>query len=216
MSDDQAMMWDEVADIGAFLHELDDAAFDTPSLCDDWAVRDVLGHMALGHTVPMGSMLVRIGRYGFNVPKASLHESKTMFAGKSGDEIRAFWDDVMIAKHPRKGIAKTIPYKAGLLDHLVHNQDMRRPTGKSRTIPEERLRRALDVACSTGNPMFNPKKNVAGLKLRATDIDWSGGDGAEVVGTGEALLLAAAGRTATLGELHGDGVAQLQSRLQRG
>jgi hypothetical protein len=37
---DETMMWDEVADIGALLHELDDEAFDTPSLCDGWAVRD--------------------------------------------------------------------------------------------------------------------------------------------------------------------------------
>ncbi len=50
---DETMMWDEVADIGALLHELDDEAFDTPSLCDGWAVRDVLGHMGLGHTTPM-------------------------------------------------------------------------------------------------------------------------------------------------------------------
>ena len=47
---DETMMWDEVADIGVLLHELDDEAFDTPSLCDGWAVRDVLGHMGLGHT----------------------------------------------------------------------------------------------------------------------------------------------------------------------
>jgi hypothetical protein len=37
---DETMMWDEVADIGALLHELDDEAFDTPSLCHGWAVRD--------------------------------------------------------------------------------------------------------------------------------------------------------------------------------
>jgi hypothetical protein len=48
----ETMMWDEVADIGALLHELDDEAFDTPSLCDGWAVTDVLGHMGLGHTTP--------------------------------------------------------------------------------------------------------------------------------------------------------------------
>jgi uncharacterized protein (TIGR03083 family) len=80
---DETMMWDEVADIGALLHELDDEAFDTPSLCDGWAVRDVLGHMGLGHTTPMGAMLARIGRYSFNVTRASFTESRTLFAGKN-------------------------------------------------------------------------------------------------------------------------------------
>src|SRR5947209_4611522 len=50
VSDDLTMMWDEVADIGSLLHDLDDREFDTPSLCDGWAVRDVLGHMGTGHT----------------------------------------------------------------------------------------------------------------------------------------------------------------------
>ena len=100
------------------------------------------------------------------------------------------------------------------MDHLIHNQDMRRPTGIARTIPEDRLRRALDLVRSEGNPMFNPKKNVAGLRLHATDIDWSGGDGPLVEGTGEVLVLAAAGRKAVLDELQGDGVAQLRERLK--
>jgi Mycothiol maleylpyruvate isomerase N-terminal domain len=106
---DETMRWDEVADIGALLHELDDEAFDTPSLCDGWAVRDVLGHMGIGHTTPMPAMLARIGRYAFNVTKASFTESKTLFAGQNADEIRRFWDEVMVAQHPKRGISKLIP-----------------------------------------------------------------------------------------------------------
>jgi uncharacterized protein (TIGR03083 family) len=210
---DGAMMWDEVADIGRLLHDLDDAAFDTPSLCTGWSVRDVLGHMGLGHTVPMGSMVARIGRYGFNVPKASFNESKKLFASSSPDEIRAFWDDVMVAQHPRKGISKLIPERSGLVDHLVHNQDIRRPTGKERVIPEDRLRRALELVRTDGNGIFNPKKNVAGLQLRATDIGWSAGVGPLVEGPGEAIVLAAAGRTAALDDLRGDGLAELSGRV---
>ena len=47
MADENTLMWDEVADIGELLHELDDADFDTASLCEGWMVRDVLGHMIL-------------------------------------------------------------------------------------------------------------------------------------------------------------------------
>jgi uncharacterized protein (TIGR03083 family) len=213
MTDDMTMMWEEVADIGRLLHELDDDQFDAPSLCAGWKVRDVLGHMGLGHTTPMGTMVVRVGRYGFNVTKASFRESQQLFDGKQPDEIRTFWDDVMVAQHPRKGISKLIPTKAEFLDHLVHNQDIRRPTGHARAIPEERLRRALDLVRHEGNPMFSPKKNVAGLHLRATDIEWSDGEGAEVAGPAEAIVLAAAGRKAALGDLTGDGVPTLAQRL---
>jgi uncharacterized protein (TIGR03083 family) len=210
---DETMMWDEVADIGALLHELDDEAFDTPSLCDGWAVRDVLGHMGLGHTTPMPAMLARIGRYAFNVTRASFTESRTLFAGRSADEIRRFWDDVMIARHPRKGISRLIPPKSGFLDHLIHNQDIRRPAGKPRTIPEARLHRALHLVRSEASPLFSPRRNVSGLKLCATDIAWTAGDGPAVQGPGEAIVLAAAGRPAALADLEGDGVALLRQRI---
>lgn len=76
---DETMMWDEVADIGALLHELDDEAFDTPSLCDGWAVRDVLGHMGPGHTTPHARDARPDRQVAFNVTKASFTESKTLF-----------------------------------------------------------------------------------------------------------------------------------------
>lgn len=213
MADDTTLMWDEVADIGGLLHELGDADFDTPSLCDGWRVRDVLGHMALGHTTPMPAMIGRIARYGFNVTKASRVESTGMFEGQSADEIRRFWDDVMVGRHPRKGIAKLIPDRAGFLDHLVHNQDMRRPTGHRRSIPEERLRRALELVRSEGTPLFSPKRNVAGLRLVATDVDVQAGDGPILEGPAEAIVLAASGRAAALADLTGEGVDVIRGRI---
>ena len=168
--------------------------------------------MGLGHTTPMPEVLARVGRYSFNVNKASYTESKTLFAGQGADEIRRFWDEVMVARQPRKGISKLIRTKSGFLDHLIHNQDIRRPTGKPRTIPEARLRRALHLVCTEATPLFSPKRNVAGLKLSATDIDWTAGDGPVVHGPGEAIVLAAAGRKAALADLEGDGVAVLRQR----
>ena len=214
MADEATMMWDEVADIGQLLHELGEDAFDTPSLCTGWAVRDVLGHMSLGHTTPMPAMVGRIAKYGFNVTKASFTESKGLFAGKSADDIRRFWDEVMVAQHPMKGISKLIPIKAGFLDHLVHNQDIRRPTGAMRTVPSDRLVRALELVRSEGSPMFNPKKTVRGLRLVASDVGWSAGDGPTVEGPGEAIVMAASGRAAALADLRGDGVDVLSARLR--
>lgn len=213
MVDDTAMMWDEIADIGKLLHELGDEELDTPSLCDGWRVRDVLGHMALGHTTPMGAMTVRIARYGFNVTKASRLESKAMFEGTAADEVRRFWDDVMVGQHPRKGISRLIPTKASFLDHLVHNQDIRRPTGRRRSVPEERMRRALELVRAESTPLFSPKRNVAGLRLKSTDVEWQAGDGPVVEGPAEAIVMAASGRKAGLAELHGEGVEVLRRRI---
>jgi hypothetical protein len=55
-------------------------------------------------------------------------------------------------------------------------------------------------------------KRAHGLRLVATDVEWTWGDGPEVRGTGEALLVALTGRPAALDDLTGDGVPSLRSR----
>jgi hypothetical protein len=57
------------------------------------------------------------------------------------------------------------------------------------------------------------KKRAEGLRLIATDVDWSSGQGPEVRGTGEAVLLAITGRPVALDELTGDGVDTLRARI---
>jgi hypothetical protein len=51
------------------------------------------------------------------------------------------------------------------------------------------------------------------LRLVATDIEWSCGEGPEVSGTAEALLMAVAARPLVLADLSGDGVATMAQRL---
>jgi hypothetical protein len=46
-------------------------------------VRDVLGHMSVGHTTPFPAMVVRVARRGFNVTKASYEESQTFVDGRN-------------------------------------------------------------------------------------------------------------------------------------
>ena len=47
----------------------------------------------------------------------------------------------------------------------------------------------------------------------APDVTWSHGEGPEVQGPGESILLALAGRPVVLDELTGDGLATLRSRV---
>ena len=47
----------------------------------------------------------------------------------------------------------------------------------------------------------------------ADDVPWSHGDGPEVRGPGEALLLSAAGRDVALDELEGPGLTALRERI---
>ena len=123
----------------------------------------------------------------------------------------AVLDLVARCQRPR-GLTAAMGAGIALTDGTIHHQDIRRALGMPRTIPEERLVPVLDF--SLGAPTLPSKSNRRGLKLAATDVDWSTGDGPEVCGTGEALLMAVAGRPAALGELEGEGLATLRSRVE--
>lgn len=100
------------------------------------------------------------------------------------------------------------PPRLVLLDRLVHRQDIRRPLGRPRTIPDERMLAVLNGTTRMGS-VFGARERTKGLRLEATDIEWTWGDGPVVRGPGEALLLSMLGRAHALADLHGDGVAQL-------
>ena len=57
------------------------------------------------------------------------------------------------------------------------------------------------------------KKRIAGLTLKATDMDWSTGSGRVVEGPGEALLMMMSGRKSALDDLSGEGKQTLASRF---
>ncbi|HLY84578.1 MAG TPA: maleylpyruvate isomerase family mycothiol-dependent enzyme [Acidimicrobiales bacterium] len=201
----------EMAAISEFLHELDEEQWDHLSLCDGWRVRDVISHICLGYTTPMPSMIVKVARRGFNVPKASFEESIAYGTAHSPAEILAVFNSIHRG-NVRKGIAKVIKPTEGLVDHLIHHQDVRRPLGRPRSLPEDRLVAALGVIPNLAG-FVGAKKRVAGLRLVATDVGWSNGDGPEVAGTGEAILLAASGRPVSLDELSGEGLDLLRTRV---
>jgi uncharacterized protein (TIGR03083 family) len=209
--DYRELMWDESADLVAFLDELDDDEFDRMSLCDGWRVRDVMSHMLYGHTTPAVQLLPKVVRYRGNVPRASFELSKGYGTSHTPAQIRAGWGEVA-RRRTRVGIARTISYKEGFTDHLVHHQDMRRPLGRPRAIPADRLRAALD-AVPTLAGMVKSKQRMAGLRFQATDLDWAHGEGLLVQGPGEAIVLAATGRRVALADLSGEGLPLFTARL---
>ena len=210
-TDHHALRLDELRSISELLHELSDEQWDTPSLCEGWRVRDVVSHMCLGYTTPMPKMLGMVARRGFSVPKASKLGSIAYGSAHTPKEILGVIDDVH-RNDIRKGIAKVIKPTEALVDHLIHHQDIRRPLGLPRPMPTDRLVAALDVIPGLAG-FVGAKKRVAGLRLLATDVGWSHGEGPEVSGAGEAILLVASGRPVALDELSGPGVETLGRRL---
>ena len=100
-----------------------------------------------------------------------------------------------------------------LVDGTIHHQDIRRALDRPRVVPPDRLERILPLVPS--NPRLGAGRRIRGLGLRATDVEWAHGDGPEVTGPGEALLLAMTGRPAALADLEGPGLATLAARVRK-
>jgi hypothetical protein len=97
-------------------------------------------------------------------------------------------------------------------DMVIHSQDIRRPLGISHTFQPEMLT-LVDDFVIRGNLLLGGKRRATGLKLTATDQDWTRGVGPEVKGPLASILIVLTGRKAGLSDLSGDGVAVLTSRV---
>jgi uncharacterized protein (TIGR03083 family) len=199
MTDTWTMVAETRTDLASYLETLRPEQWDAPTLCAEWKVRDVVGHLVEGaNKIAMGKMMGGMLKSGFNMNK--------MLAAMGIEEGKHSPEAVAMRNTPPMTKPEDV-----LADSVIHTQDIRRALGAPATVPEERVRAALDRMKSTGSILGN-KKRVAGLKLVATDMEWTHGAGAEVLGTGEALLMAMCGRKSALDDLSGDGVATLRSR----
>lgn len=198
----RTLLADERADLVAFLNTLDDDEWDTPSLCEGWRVRDVVAHL-LYDSDPVYLYLAGAVATGFSLRRAAARSVKRADRTDPAELTAALQRSV------GSGLFATIAPSVALADALIHHQDLRRPFGRPREIDVDRVLHVLDHP----DPFASPRRRTRGLRLIATDVSWSRGDGPEVLGPAEAVIMAVAGRAAVLDELTGDGVGLLRARL---
>jgi uncharacterized protein (TIGR03083 family) len=198
----------ERAELLALLRELTPAQWDARSLCTNWRVRDVATHIVSYDEISKAATVATFLRGGLRT-------------GTVNDVALARYRDLdtdgivdLVARNQRpRGLPSGFKGGIALTDGTIHQQDIRRALELPRTIPEHRLVPVLTF--SLGAPTLPSRGNAKGLRLIATDVDWAAGDGPEVTGPGEALLMAAAGRASALDALSGDGLATLQKRVRK-
>jgi uncharacterized protein (TIGR03083 family) len=102
-----------------------------------------------------------------------------------------------------------------VFDVLVHGQDIAIPLARPRDMPREAARAGAATVWAMGWP-FWARRRLRGFRLTATDVEWQVGDGADIRGPIDALLLLLTGRAVVLPRLAGEGTAQLAQRLAAG
>lgn len=198
------MAYDERADLAEFLQTLTPQEWHAPSLCTQWTVKDVVAHMISYEELSLFGLAKRFAK-GWVVRANEVGVDE--FAPMSPQELMEF-----LSRHLRpRGLTAGFGGMIALVDGTVHHQDIRRALGHPRTVPADRLERILPLV--PGNPRLGAGRRIRGLRLTATDIDWQHGNGPEVSGTGEALLMAMTGRSEAVGELAGPGQTAMAKRM---
>lgn len=207
MTDTWSLIASERRRLAAELDALTDEDWATPSLCAGWAVRDVVAHLVFPMRVGMVRLMAKLAAKRFDFGRLADEEARS--DPRSPDELVA----ALRANAEHRFHPPGFGAEAPLTDVIIHGQDIRRPLGLPYVIDEEPIRITLDLLTSRKAVRgFVAKGRLAGLRLEATDLDWSHGAGAVISGTAEALAMATAGRKCALDELEGDGVAILQHR----
>ena len=198
-----------------FIDTLEDLSAEqwlTRSLCSDWRVLDVAAHLAWAPVLGAGAGAVAMVRHGFSMNRM-IARSAVAWSSRGREAILD-----QLRDNARTGARPIgMPPVAALADAVVHGLDVRRPLGLPGQVPTESLAPLADFTLSTPWPMNavvggSARRRVAGVRLVATNADWTHGNGPDVEATAEALLLLLYGRSVRDDELAGPGVAILAAR----
>jgi uncharacterized protein (TIGR03083 family) len=187
------------------LANLTPAQWDTPSLCNEWTVRDIVAHLSATASLNPGTFFINMAKAGFNFDKfanGQIGKHRGPDPAATLSEFRGLQNSTSAPPGPKT---------SWLGEVVVHGEDVRRPLGFSHTYPPDAVRQVIDFYKGS-NMLIGSKKRIAGLALKATDDDWQHGQGEAVEGPLLSLLLAMTGRGAACDGLTGPGVQTLRSR----
>lgn len=174
---------------------------DAPTLCGDWRTRELLAHLIVRESSPIGAPGIVLS------PLSSLTERET-----ARISTRDYADLVERVRRPALLSTATLPLFEGLanrVEHFVHHEDIRRarPGWASRVLSKED-QDALWLPLRMLGPLLVRKAGVA-LTLRRTDsTSWAvlrpGRRGVTITGLPSEMVLFCYGRQECQVRLTGD------------
>jgi uncharacterized protein (TIGR03083 family) len=190
------------------LEVLTEEQWEAPSLCAGWRVRDVAAHVAMAPQPPsIAGMLVEGARARGRFHTLN-HDTAVRHAARPTEQIVSELREFAATRR----LPVVTNYRNILFDVLVHGQDIAIPLGLPLDMPVDAASAGAERVWTMGWP-FWARRRLRRLRLQATDVEWSAGEGPEVRGPVGALLLLLTGRPAALPRLTGDGVPDLTARL---
>jgi len=172
-------------------------AWDTPSLCEGWRVREVIAHLTMPARYNDKQFMAELEAHGFDFTALS----NDVAARDGRAPVESLVSDLRSERlhhwaPPGGGYI-------GALNHVVvHGLDVTVPVGATRISPEATMCIVLDDLTEGGTHQHFGT-DVAGRRLEATDLDWSWGSGPALRGTAADLVLVLCGRRLSEARLGG-------------
>lgn len=184
-------------ELAALLGRLAPEAWDRPSLCAHWRVRDVVAHVTMPFRYSTRRFITEMfkahGNFDRMADRCARRDGQAspdeLLAGLRRNEQNPW-------KPPGGGLA------AALTHDVIHGQDITVALDVKHLVPEERLRIVL-ATITTPKSLKHFGTDLTGIELRASDIDWSFGSGAPLSGSGQDLALVLCARKLPVGRLRG-------------
>ena len=211
---DTNIAWNAIADqrkqLYEFLLTLSDDQWNHPSRCDGWMIRDVVGHLLIEYNYRPKEDWLEFLKSGCNFNRF-LKRTALIKGMEQTDDLITQFERLLLDRSLPNGVS---PINI-LADTVIHEQDIRIPLNAKTDIPLDVLRLIFThwqpSDFNTGEKISGVAKRTKGLRFVVTDLDLFLGDGEEVIGLAEDILLAVLGRDTT-NTLKGEGAETLQNR----
>ena len=203
----QAALADERRRLADHVADLTEEEWSTPSLCEAWTVRDVIAHLGTTTRTSARKILREAIRARGSFDRMEIVLAAERVASYPSDELVA---QLRESADSTRRMFLSAPMDP-LMDVVIHAQDISRPLGKPYRSPAEVVSACL--AYVARNKLMGGPKRLAGVTVVSTDTGWRSGEGPELRGRDDELLLVAAGRAAGLPTLTGAGLDVVAARL---
>jgi uncharacterized protein (TIGR03083 family) len=194
----RALIAAERRELAGVLAGLPPQAWDRPTLCAGWRVREVVSHITMPFRYSTARFAMEMIRSGGRFHRMADRCARRDAAASTDELTAALADNVA---HPWKPPGAGLD--AALTHDVIHGLDISTPLGIDLHLPEATLRTVLTtITAPASRKHFGVDLN--GIELQAEDIDWSYGTGPPVIGTAQNLALILCGRTLAAGQLRGE------------
>jgi len=183
-----------------------------PSLCDGWSNHDVLAHLVSGYSAGAVTVTAEMLRHRGSFDPANAAMARALAASHTPADLLAEYSTLI--DRPR-GLGRYFPRRLLLGDHVTHELDIVFALDRAPSIPPDALIAVLNTQVAVANPFVPAFFNSRGVRLVATDADWTHGDGPVVEGRAADLVSVLGNRPKMLPRLGGQGADVLAMRISR-